>query len=287
MRVVGFDKTKLEKLRPYYEYQVPVTLRDCVIQRNKKGNLEIVLTKIEQSTLSFEISDPKTAGSVVVTLEELSSLPEHTRVTIRATVIRVHESQNVGKRRIMKQDVTIADSTATATLTLWDKNVGILQPNVSYQFNRLVTCSYMGKAYLSFPLVVSFDIIDPINGLCTNDYASSSDEEEDLTSASIIGLKDLETYYACINRSKTVTPNDQHIGVCNNCNITQKLTSKQTARLIVKSGAAKISLKAYDDVIKVIAQSNTLEVSAQELLFAPMFDCSYNKYHVITKISRK
>ena len=280
MRVVGFDKTKLEKLWPYYEYQVPVTLRDCVIQRNKKGNLEIVLkthTKIEQSTLSFEISDPKTAGSVVVTLEELSSLPEHTRVTIRATVIRVHESQNVGKRRIMKQDVTIADSTATATLTLWDKNVGILQPNVSYQFNRLVTCSYMGKAYLSFPLVVSFDIIDPINGLCTNDYASSSDEEEDLTSASIIGLKDLETYYACINCSKTMTPNDQRIGVCNNCNITQKLTSKQTARLIVKSGAAKITLKAYDDVIKVIAQSNTLEVSAQELLFAPMFDCSYNK----------
>ena len=35
MKVVGFDKTKLEKLRPYYEYQVPVTLRDCVIQERQ------------------------------------------------------------------------------------------------------------------------------------------------------------------------------------------------------------------------------------------------------------
>ena len=72
---------------------------------------------------------------------------------------------------------------------------------------RLETRSYMGKAYLSFPSTVSFDKIDPLDDLCTSDCASSSDEEEDLTSACIIGLKDLETYYAC---NKAVTPNDQH-----------------------------------------------------------------------------
>lgn len=129
----------------------------------------------------------------------------------------------------MKQDITIADPTATATLTLWDKDVGVLEPNYSYQFNRLETRSYMGKTYLSFPSIISFDIIDPINDLCTGDCCSSSDEEEDLTSATIIGLKDLETYYACINCSKAVTPNDQHVGICN---ITQKLTSKLQVRTI-------------------------------------------------------
>ena len=117
MRVVGFDKAKLEKLRPYCDCEIPVTLRDCVIQRNKmKGDLEIVLkthTKIEKTTASFEISDPKTAGSFVLTLDKLSSLAEYTRVTIKATIIRVHEPQKVGERRIMKQDITIADSTAT------------------------------------------------------------------------------------------------------------------------------------------------------------------------------
>ena len=240
--MVGFDKSKLEKLRPYCDYQLPVTLRDCVIQQNKmKGNLEILLhTKIEKS---FEISDPKTAGSFVLQLFKLSSLAEYTRVTIRATVIRVHESQKVGEKKIMKQDITIADPTATATITLWDKDVGFLSPTAHI---RLETRSYMGKAYLSFPSTVSFDKIDPIDGLCTSDCASSAC---------------IETYYAC---NKAVTPN----GVCD---ITQKLTSKQTARLIISSkGHFKEAIKDS-------------EVSAQELLFAPAFDCSYNKFHVISR----
>ena len=237
------------------DYQLPVTLRDCVIQQNKmKGNLEILLkshTKIEKS---FEISDPKTAGSFVLQLDKLSSLAEYTRVTIRATVIRVHESQKVGEKKIMKQDITIADPTATATITLWDKDVGVLEPNCSYKFNRLETRSYMGKAHLSFPSTVSFDKIDPIDGLCTSDCASS---------ACII---DLETYYAC-NKAN---------GVCDNCNITQKLTSKQTARLIIKSGAANVT---FDEAIKEIAQCNTSEVSAQELLFAPAFEINFMSFH--------
>lgn len=99
-RIVGFDKAKLEKLKPYCNYQIPVTLKDCVIQRNKmKDSLELVLkshTKIEKSTMSFEIPDLKTAGSFVITLDKLSTLADHTRVTIRAAVIKVHESQKVG-----------------------------------------------------------------------------------------------------------------------------------------------------------------------------------------------
>ena len=133
--IIRVVKSKLEKLRPYCDYQLPVTLRDCVIQQNKmKGNLEILLkshTRIEKSTVSFEISDPKTAGSFVLQLDKLSSLAEYTRVTIRATVIRVHESQKVGEKKIMKQDITIADPTATATITLWDKDVGVLEPKCS------------------------------------------------------------------------------------------------------------------------------------------------------------
>ena len=68
MRVVGFDKAKLEQLKPFCDYSLPVTLRDCVVQSNKYTNqLEIVLkthTKIKQSAVTFEVSDIKTAGKV-------------------------------------------------------------------------------------------------------------------------------------------------------------------------------------------------------------------------------
>ena len=192
MRVVGFDKSKLEKFRPFCVYALPVTVKDCAKSNKFKDTLEIVLkshTKIEQSTIAFEIPDPKTAGSFVVLLDQIAGLPEHTRVTVRATIVKMHEPQRVGKR--VKQDITIADATATSTLTLWDNDVCTLELNTSYQFNRLETCCYMGKLYLSFPSVLSFD---PITNLNTTD-SPSSDEEEDLVCASIIGLKDLEMHY--------------------------------------------------------------------------------------------
>ena len=284
---MGFDKTKLEQLRPFCNYRLPVTLKYCVIQRNKvKDNLEIVLkthTKIEKSAIDFDISDPKTVGSMVINLDQLSSLDEHTRVTVRGTVIKVHVPQKVGQRRVLKQDITIADQTSTATITLWDKHVGILQPNSTYQFNRLETCIYNGKVYLSFPSVVSFDRIEPITDLCTSDPASSS-EEEDLTPASVTGVKDLETFYACFNCSKAVTPtpsatpNDKQIGVCDQCNITQKLSPTQTAKLVVKCGTAKVTLKAFDDIIKGIAQSDT-EVNELDLPSPTTSSTSFTQHH--------
>ena len=38
MRVVGFDKAKLEQLKPFCNYSLPVTLRDYVVQNNKYTN---------------------------------------------------------------------------------------------------------------------------------------------------------------------------------------------------------------------------------------------------------
>jgi hypothetical protein len=46
----------VEQLGPFCDYSLPVTLRNCVIQRNKYDQLEIVVkshTKIEQSTVAF------------------------------------------------------------------------------------------------------------------------------------------------------------------------------------------------------------------------------------------
>lgn len=292
MRVVGFDKSKLAQLQAFCDNGQPVTLRDCSIQRNKmKDTLEIVLkthTKIERSTLNFDISDPKTVGSLCVNLDQLASLAEHTRVTVRGTVTKVHTPLRVGQKRVLKQDITIADQTATATITLWEKHVGSIDLDCTYQFNRLETCTYKGKVYLSFPSIVSFDKIEPIVGLSTTEPPSSSDEEEDMTCATVSGVKELDTFYGCLSCGKAIMPlppHEKQIGVCEQCKITQKLSPKQTAKLTVECGTTKVTLKAFDEIIKNIAQSDT-KVSEPDLLLAPSFDLSYNKFNIITKVSR-
>lgn len=53
IRLVGFEKNKLSQLTPFADYRLPVTLKGCVIQKNKyKDEYEVVLktnTKIVES----------------------------------------------------------------------------------------------------------------------------------------------------------------------------------------------------------------------------------------------
>ena len=78
---------------------------------------------------------------------------------------------------------------------------------------------------------------------------------------------------------------NSHIGEFTACSTTQKLTNPtQTAKFILQSGTKMLTLSAYEsEALRAITDSQT-EVSAQELLYAPPFDCTYNKFNVITEI---
>ena len=92
----SLDKAKQRQLQPFSDYQLPVTLKDCLIQRNKyNDNLEIVVkpyTQIEESQMKFEVHDLKTAGNAVISLSQLNDLHNHQRVT----VVKVYGVQKVG-----------------------------------------------------------------------------------------------------------------------------------------------------------------------------------------------
>ena len=86
----------------------------------------------------------------------------------------------------MKQHMTIADKRGRATLNLWGSDVGVVESNASYQFNRFETCTFMAKQYLSFPSnVSSFDIIADLPEIPDFSASCSSDDEEDFISASV------------------------------------------------------------------------------------------------------
>ena len=249
MRIVGFDKAKQQQLQSFSDYSTPVTLRNCLIQQSKYSNvLEIVLkayTQIEPSATQFEIPDLKTAGSTVVSVKDLNTIPENERVTMKVTVIKVNDPQTLHGGKT-KQDVIVADGTGKATIILWGSNIGLLQQHESYQLNRLQIRFYQNKPQLSFPSTPSFDKLDDFDAV-SPDLSSDDESDIELQGVSISGIRQLETVSACIVCTKSIDAVDSKLGRCATCDTLQKLTenTKQTAKLIVSTGTQKLTLKAH------------------------------------------
>jgi hypothetical protein len=77
------------------------------------------------------------------------------------------------------------------------------------------------------------------------------------------------------------------IGECHACHTTQKLSNpQQTAKLMFNTeNNKKLTLKANDTLLKQITETDH-EVTAHDLLYAKAFDCTYNNFNHVTKISR-
>ena len=64
-------------------------------------------------------------------------MSEYDRVTVKAKVIEVNDTEVVGKKK-QKQEVTIADTSSSIRLTLWEKDIGTLEFDKSYILNQAV-----------------------------------------------------------------------------------------------------------------------------------------------------
>ena len=73
------------------------------------------------------------------------------------------------------------------------------------------------------------------------------------------------------------------IGICTTCETTQKLTTPRfSARLFIHSQNRNKAtpLKAHGDILRSIAQKESIT------LYAPAFNCRYNKFKVVTEVTR-
>lgn len=129
VRIVGFDKVKQAELKHFWEAGKPITLQNCQIQLSQLTNkLEVMVkeyTKVVPSDTTFPQKDVTTIDSEDITLDQLPSKSDNQRVNVSATVIKVSDTTPAGKK--MKQDLLIGDQTSTATLTLFNDNINMLQ----------------------------------------------------------------------------------------------------------------------------------------------------------------
>ena len=80
----------------------------------------------------------KTIGSKQISLNQLSAMNEFDRVTVTITVVKADDPQLVGEGKT-KQEITIADATSSAVLTMWETDIDsyALKIGQSYQLNRV------------------------------------------------------------------------------------------------------------------------------------------------------
>lgn len=298
IRFVGFDPAQLKQLEQYNLNKLPVLLRNCDIQLNKySNNLEVVIkgyTQVNESQQEFAIDDPTMIGTTNITLSQLNTMNEYDKVNVEARVVNIKHPLTVGTAGKKKQDITIADKTATATLTLWEKDINSLILNECYYIKRLQVRVFNTDHYLTFPL--NGAIVTPIDDLddVSEVIASSLEPEPSLESVEICGVKELQQYMVCIECKGKVLPIEgtSNIGHCSRCKMMQKVNRCKvnvTAKLIVSGShndqsPKNITLTAYEDTLKIITGSETITTS--DLLNAEPFNVTYDDYNTVTTITR-
>ncbi len=168
MRLVGFDAGKQQELASICAKNEPVALENCEIKQSKYGErMEIVvskLTKVSMSPRKYNKDEIlKSSLAPQINIDELSQYADYEEVSVEIKVHSVEEKIEV-KPDLWKQEVIVADGSASTKITLWQSDIGKLEPNKSYLINNVSVTSYKGIKSLSASYNCSDigDVTEPI-----------------------------------------------------------------------------------------------------------------------------
>ena len=289
LRLIGFDKSQQTKLDSFYNKGLPVLLRNCELKIGRSKHLEIIVknyTHVELSPTKFAVEDLQTLGTTKITLDQLDTLDEYDKVSVEPTVIQVSDPVTVSTGK-QKQEITIADAISTATLTLWESDIGKLQLCDSYHLNKAIVRTFQSNRFLSFPSSGASMQPIPDIGEVKQDLPSSDDETID--SAEVIAVPYLKKYRSCLKCKGKVDPADDKIlGTCTKCGTMQRLSKcnlQLTANIVIQSSTSYYTFQAFGDFLQMI--TNQDEVTREALIKAPQFTLTYSTTsHAITGITR-
>ena len=229
MRLFGFDSGSgvRKRLVEFEEREESVVLSRCEVKHSRQGNqLEILVgkyTDVEKSEKSFDVQPrdlaDKKFGKVIV-LEELGELEQFQRITVSVKVICVQEPSEVGNGK-KKQDIIAGDSTGTAHVTIWEKEIGTMEEGKSYRLSGMVVREYGGMKFLSISKDNSaIEEIDDIGVVKEDANQSSKSDSAHFKNARIVGVLNLESYHVCMKcKGKVVLDDDD--GKCIKCKMVQ------------------------------------------------------------------
>lgn len=152
--VVCFDKSLYNQVKQKDETQKSVRLSNYSLKRSlhNSNDMAIVVnkrTKIE--SISECPFDHKAPSKRFTKINKIDDISDFTLISIVGKVhIRSEQSEvKVQERSVMKLDCNIGDDTGAIKLTLWDKNIPLVQEGQVYEIVNARVRSYQGEKYLS------------------------------------------------------------------------------------------------------------------------------------------
>ena len=137
-----------------------------------------------------------------------------------------------------KQDILITDEKGSASLTLWEEDVGKFEEGVSYSLNDVLVRSFRE---LSFSRGASMTVLGTVG---------EADEDSNMEDCKIIGV-DMTMHYTCLScKQQKVIVKKYNLGCCTNCNIKQLLNCCKvymTAKLVIINENMQKSLLHLDN----------------------------------------
>ena len=278
LRLVGFQDAQRKQLASFKKDSSAIALEHCKIKRARQSDdLEVLLkptTKVTKSPKKLDVKQfPTEEHQPTILLKNLQDLPTYTKVWVKAKVMNVDPPVKLSGG-LTKQEITIADSTAPARLTLGEKDIDTLEEFNSYHFQPLTVRAFKCQKYLTTPKEgCKVEPIEDLDDVTEDDLPNDSITIHD---AEIIGVQSLQKYSACISCNVKVEYVDETTGTCSKCDMFQPLNrckQKISARLYIQHGEENLHLSAFDDILTTIAGSTN--VTSESLLLSKPSTITY------------
>ena len=217
------------------ETQKSVRLSNYSLKRSLHNSNDMTIavnkrTKIE--SISECPFDHKAPPKRFRKISEIGDISDFTLVSVIGRVhIRSEQSEvKVQERSVMKLDCNIADDTSAIKLTLWDKNIPLVQEGQVYEIVNARVRSYQGEKYLSS----SFDTI--ITTVRSEDARNMKvvsqlmEDEESISENTIIvsrigGVQEIQRYAVCNSCRRKLSNLQSDLSVCDSCGLSQIKTA--------------------------------------------------------------
>lgn len=295
IRIVGFDNDQQQKLASFYREKTPVKISNCEVKKARSSDdCEVLVRKysaVELSPTRFDyIDDIDCVGSQFITLSCVSKMKQYSKVTVKCKVLKVNPEVIVGTGK-RKQEVYIADHTGSTIVTLWERDVGILEEGKSYKLSKVIVQTYNNTNGLSFAVSAVATAVEDIEVDVDQSFLVQPIEMSTVVeNVEVASVSTISRMYACLSCKRTdVFEEDGILGKCTRCGTTQKLSKckrQVTAKLgLILPDDRYVAMKAYEAILMDIVGSDNA-VTENNLITAVPFTVSYNNYNVITSISR-
>ena len=275
-RLAGFTENNQKILQQHLGQ--PVSLTNCKAQSNHSDEIEFTVADnsgIVKSKKPFNI--PK--EDLVVTQQEqtqeinLCALKSQQSVTFVGKVITASTPKVLDDGRQL-QNVIVADSSGSATLTLWENWIPYVECGKSYEFKNLKVKEYSGDKTLYTPRQgLSITQVDHFKNVVSVPPTSKIASRARVLA--VANLKSVITCVACKCHGQVTTDVTTDIAHCTRCGSRMLLTScrrNTQAMLTIEAEDKVITLGASGSILAEIASSSLdEEINELQLLKSPQF----------------